>query len=174
MAKIISVYISYVQFILHQLYLSKTAENFKECLSCVFFPYVLCISLSIPKPGFLPQWSYDDLGSERSPGVGNGNPLQYSRLENPMDWGAWQATVHGGARVRHDLATKPPPRCLWCSSWCWLYYFHITAHFALMSVSISTPYMITVFQPVLTKGNWQSIDIDSLSWTVRLLEFPKE
>ena len=48
-------------------------------------------------------------GSERSPGEGNGNPLQYSRLENPMDTGAWQATVHGVARVGHDLATKPPP-----------------------------------------------------------------
>ena len=33
--------------------------------------------------------------SERSPGGGNGNPLQYSCLENPMDRGAWQATVHG-------------------------------------------------------------------------------
>ena len=47
-------------------------------------------------------------GSERSPGEGNGNPSQYSCLENPMDKGAWQATVHGVARVRHDLATKPP------------------------------------------------------------------
>ena len=34
-------------------------------------------------------------GSERSPGEGNGNPLQYSCLENPMDGGAWRATVHG-------------------------------------------------------------------------------
>ena len=34
-------------------------------------------------------------GSGRSPGVGNGNPLQYSGLENPMDRGAWQGTVHG-------------------------------------------------------------------------------
>ena len=34
-------------------------------------------------------------GSGRSPGVGNGNPLQYSCLENPMDRGAWQAAVHG-------------------------------------------------------------------------------
>ena len=31
---------------------------------------------------------------ERSPGVGNGNPLQYSCLENPMERGAWRATVH--------------------------------------------------------------------------------
>ena len=34
-------------------------------------------------------------GSGRSPGIGNGNPLQYSCLENSMDRGAWQAPVHG-------------------------------------------------------------------------------
>ena len=33
-------------------------------------------------------------GSGRSPGKGNSNPLQYSHLENPMDRGAWQTTVH--------------------------------------------------------------------------------
>ena len=48
-------------------------------------------------------------GSERSPGEGNGNPLQYSCLENPMGRGAWQATVHGVTRVGHDLVTTPPP-----------------------------------------------------------------
>ena len=37
-------------------------------------------------------------GSGRSPGEGNGNPLQYSCLENPMDGEAWQATVHGVAK----------------------------------------------------------------------------
>ena len=36
-------------------------------------------------------------GSGRSPGEGSSNPLQYSCLENPMDGGAWQATVHGVA-----------------------------------------------------------------------------
>jgi len=36
-------------------------------------------------------------GSRRSPGEGNGNPLQYSCLENPMDGGTWWATVHGVA-----------------------------------------------------------------------------
>ena len=40
---------------------------------------------------------------------GNGNPFQYSCLGNPMDRGVWQATVRGVARVRHELATKPPP-----------------------------------------------------------------
>ena len=37
--------------------------------------------------------------SQRSSGGGNSNPLQYSRLENPMDRGAWQDTVHGVTRV---------------------------------------------------------------------------
>ena len=46
-------------------------------------------------------------GLGRSPGGGNGNPLQYSCLGNPVDRGAGWATVHGVARVRHDLATKP-------------------------------------------------------------------
>ena len=36
-------------------------------------------------------------------------PLQYSCLGNPMDRKVWQATAHGVARVRHDLATNPPP-----------------------------------------------------------------
>ena len=48
-------------------------------------------------------------GSERSPGEGNGNPHKYSCLEKPMERGAWQATVHGVTRVRHNLVTKPPP-----------------------------------------------------------------
>jgi len=39
-------------------------------------------------PGSIPRWG-------RSPGEGNGNPLQYSCLENPRDGGAWQATVQG-------------------------------------------------------------------------------
>ena len=43
-------------------------------------------------------------GSGRSPGEGNGNPRQYSCLENPMDGGAWQATVHGVAKSRTQLS----------------------------------------------------------------------
>ena len=48
-------------------------------------------------PGLIP-------GSGRSPGEGNGNPLQYSCLENPMDRGAWQAAVHGVAKSRTRLS----------------------------------------------------------------------
>ena len=63
-----------------------------------------------------------DLGSVpglgRSPGGGHGNLLQYSCLENPMDRGAWQATVHGVAEsqtrlkrlcTRSAVGTGPPP-----------------------------------------------------------------
>ena len=54
--------------------------------------------------------SAGDLGSiprsGRSPGEGNGNPPQHSCLENPMDRGAWKATVHGVIRVGHNLETK--------------------------------------------------------------------
>ena len=44
---------------------------------------------SLGDPGLIPGWG-------RSPGEGNGNPLQYSCLDNYMDRGAWWATVHGG------------------------------------------------------------------------------
>ena len=43
---------------------------------------------NVGDPGLIP-------GLGRSPGEGNGNPLQYSCLENPVDEGAWWATIHG-------------------------------------------------------------------------------
>ena len=43
-------------------------------------------------------------GSARSPGEGNGNPIQHSCLENPMDGGAWKAAVHGVAKSRTRLS----------------------------------------------------------------------
>ena len=50
-------------------------------------------------------------GTGRYPEEGNGNPLQYSCLRNPMDRGAWQATVHGVAKSWTQLSsyTQPPP-----------------------------------------------------------------
>ena len=45
-------------------------------------------------------------GSGSSPGEGNGNPPQYSCLENPMDGGAWWATVHGATKSRTRLGDK--------------------------------------------------------------------
>ena len=58
------------------------------------------------------------LGLGRSPGEGNGNPFQYSCLENPMDWGAWQAQSMGLPGVGHNLATKPPTTYqVWRGAW---------------------------------------------------------
>ena len=45
-------------------------------------------------------------GSGRSPGVGSGNPHNYSCLKNPMDRGAWRATVHGVAESRKGLSDR--------------------------------------------------------------------
>ena len=53
-------------------------------------------------------WNAGDLGlilgSGRSPGEGNGTPLQYSCLENPVEGGAWWATVHGVAKIRTRMS----------------------------------------------------------------------
>ena len=57
-------------------------------------------------------------GSGRSPGEGNGNPLQYSCLENPMDGGAWGATVHGVAKSRTQLSDLTFNFQCW-RSWSW-------------------------------------------------------
>ena len=46
-----------------------------------------------------------DPWSGRSPGEGNGNPFQYSRLEYPMDRGAWKATVQGVTKSQTQLST---------------------------------------------------------------------
>ena len=54
---------------------------------------------SVGDPGSIP-------GSRRSPGEGNGNLLHYSCLENPMDRGVWQATVHGVARLGYNLRIR--------------------------------------------------------------------
>ena len=50
-------------------------------------------------PGSIP-------GLERSPGEGNGNPLQYACLENPIDRGVWRATVHGVTKVWTRLSAE--------------------------------------------------------------------
>ena len=52
----------------------------------------------------LPAYNVGDLGLNPGLGEGNGNPLQYSCLENPMDGGAWWATVHRLAKSRTRLS----------------------------------------------------------------------
>ena len=72
---------------------------FLVVLSSLVAPESAC---SAGDPGSIPGWG-------RSPGEGNGNPLQYSCLENPTDRGAWQTTVFGVTRIGHCLVTEPPP-----------------------------------------------------------------
>ena len=73
---------------------------------------VLMYNVGFPGGSVVKNWSAsvgdtEDLGSipgwGRSPGVGNGNPLQCSCLENPMDGGAWWATVHWVAKSQTRL-----------------------------------------------------------------------
>ena len=77
------------------------------CILLLYFSWPLSIYQSISSPESLKKISI--------PYPFYGNPHQYSCLENPMDRGAWQATVHGVATVGHDLATKLPPPFLYTS-----------------------------------------------------------
>ena len=79
----------------------------------LFDPLVVCVWIS--KYVWMPQFSFylpnrgdirdagSILGSGRSPEGENGNPLQYSCLENPMDRGTWWSTVHGVAKSQTQL-----------------------------------------------------------------------
>ena len=60
---------------------------------------------NVGDPGSIP-------GSGRSPGKGNGNPLQYSCLENPMDRGAWGSKVHGVSKSWTQLTHTTPMKTL--------------------------------------------------------------
>ena len=80
----------------------KTSERIKigNCVCILHFPGVSDgkeSACNIGNPGSIP-------GSGRSPGEGNGNPLQCSCLENSMDRGAWQATVHGVTKSQTRLS----------------------------------------------------------------------
>ena len=72
------------------------------------------------------------LESERFPGGGNGNPLQYSCPENPRDRGAWWATLLGVLRVRHDFVTKAQR----CSLLFYDSYFHSNLVYCLLSACL--------------------------------------
>ena len=65
-------------------------------------------SLPLAPPGKLPNWKYlaatTKISRNKKIREGNGTPLQYSCLENPMDGGAWWAVVHGVAKSRTQLS----------------------------------------------------------------------
>ena len=84
-----------------------------RCLGCVDVPdpfWVVAIVMGFPggSDSKKSACNAEDLGLipglGRSPGEGNGNPLQYSGLENPMDRDAWKATVHGVTKSQTQLS----------------------------------------------------------------------
>ena len=94
-------------------------NTFMQCIFATWFPQLFINALSIVgsfSGGAVvknplanagdPRDTGSIPGSGRSPGVGNGNLLQYSCLGNPLDRGACQATVQGLQRVRHNYATE--------------------------------------------------------------------
>ena len=86
--KILLIAIEHLQFIEHLLYIRRGFPDGSE---------VKASACNAGDPGSIP-------GLGRSPGEGNGNPLQNSCLENPMDGGAWWATVCGVAKSRTWLS----------------------------------------------------------------------
>ena len=69
--------------------------------------------------------------SGRSPGEGNGNVFQYSCLENPMDRGAWRATVHGVAKSQIGLKRLSTHACTYIHIYVHIL-FQILFHFRLL------------------------------------------
>ena len=113
------------QFSHVQLFVNLWTVACQAPLSMGFFRQEYWSGLAFPSPGDLPNpeiepgspaLQADSLPTELQGKIiylyiseGNGNPLQYSCLENPMDRGAWWATIHRVARVGHDLVIKLPP-----------------------------------------------------------------
>ena len=85
---------------------------------------------NVGDPGLIP-------GLGRSPGEGNGNPLQYSCLENPMDEGAWLATVHGVAKSQTRLSN-----------------FTITITMYLVGEGNGTPLQYSCLENPMDGGAW--------------------
>ena len=90
-----------------------------------------------------PRDSSSTPGLGRSPGGGNGNPLQYSCLENPMDRGAWQVTVHGATKSQTELKQLSKN-----THWC----FHLEGSEREFSFSIEYEARMKLLQYVSSSG----------------------
>ena len=97
--------------------LFKWAEDIIECVlrSARVVQWASQVAQQIKNPSAIQEAQVWSLGRRRSPGGGHSNPLQYSCLENPVDRGAWWATVHGVAKSQTRLSdwarteSCPPP-----------------------------------------------------------------
>ena len=101
----LSFHCSFPLFSLLHIIFDTVSRNWNQLTELTHLPSFLCSSV-----GKECAYNARDLGtivgSGKSPGEGNGNPFQYSCLENPLDRGTWQAIVHGVSRVGHDWATS--------------------------------------------------------------------
>ena len=84
--------------------LCKTSKYLKIILTILGFSGGTVVKNLLANAGDAGDWGLIS-GSERSPAEGNGNPFQYSCLENPRDRGAWQATVYRVAKSQTQLST---------------------------------------------------------------------
>ena len=97
---------------------------------------------------------------------GNGNPrmLWYSCLGNPMNRGAWWATVHGVTGVRHNLATKPPPTLYWDEQVIALFsWYRVNKHFLALGKNFVVQSLSHVW---LFSTPWTVAHQASLSFTI--------
>ena len=74
-----------------------------DIFKCTGFPGGSAVKKQPVNAGDVKRCGGSTPGSGRPPGGGNGNPLQYSCLGNPMDRGAWRATIHAIARSQTRL-----------------------------------------------------------------------
>ena len=109
-------------------------------------------------PGSIP-------GSRRSPGEGNGNPLQYSCLKNPMDGGVWQATVHEVAKSQTQLSDficfllvkkqSPASKTVW--KWCLCYINQILIFSLAVSgiISVKFAFFLILLLSFKSEDSWE-------------------
>ena len=98
--------------------------------------------------------------SGRSPGEGNGNSFQYSCLENPMDRGAWRATVHGVAKSRAQLSTHIHAHVFLKVGNCWVKQQKVYVSLYKKRPGFLSP---VVENPLAMLGTW----VRSLVWEPR-------
>ena len=105
-------------------------------------------------------------GLGRSPGGGNGNPLQYSCLENPMDGGAWRATVHGSQTVGDDWSNLACEDSASPSLWFFVQFFLSWSKTVSLPISPKVPWTFVLAHhvPLSVFSAFSSCLLLSLPW----------
>ena len=146
----------YWVLLLHETFLLTVTANSSTSFSIRFFLTKVLLSHYIHINYSLVQWwriclqhrrlESDSWVRNLISGKGNGNPLQYSGLENPMDRGAWRATVHGVEK-----------------SWTWLSKKHFHFHFVKKKTTFLPPYPSLLSQSLIPQvqlaARWLHLDV---------------